>query len=109
MKLFRRLDVGPNPDLELNRLLTSEGFHHVPAQVGEITYEGTIDGHDIEIDLAIAQQFLADGVDGWEHILEQIKRLYDDVDPADAPEDHRFLTEERAGDLLELTRPSSGT
>jgi maltose alpha-D-glucosyltransferase/alpha-amylase len=100
VKLFRRLEKGPNPDLELNRLLTSEGFDHVPAQVGEITYEGTIDGDDVQIDLAIAQQFLSDGVDGWEHILEQVKKLYDEVDPADAPEDHRFLTEERAADLL---------
>lgn len=101
VKLFRRLDVGPNPDLELNRLLTSEGFDHVPAQVGEITYEGTIEGEDVEMDLAIAQQFLPDGLDGWEHVREQIQKLYDEVDPADTAEDHRFLTEERAHDLLQ--------
>ena len=101
LKFFRRLDIGRNPDLELNRMLTSEGFVNVPAQVGEITYNGTIDGDDVEIDLGIAQQFLSDGVDAWEHILVQLARLFDEVDPADTAEDRPFLIEERAGDLLE--------
>jgi len=101
LKFFRRLDIGRNPDLELNRVLTSEGFVNVPAQVGEITYKGTIAGEEVEIDLGIAQQFLADGVDAWEHILIQLGRLFDEIDPADAAEDRSFLIEERAGDLLE--------
>lgn len=101
LKFFRRLDVGPNPDLELNRLLTNEAFEHVPPQVGEITYEGTIDAEEIQIDLAIAQRFLADGSDAWGDILNRLQRFYDEVDPADTLEDQRFLTEERSGDLLE--------
>ena len=101
LKFFRRLDIGMNPDLELNRLLTSEGFHHVPAQVGEITYEGTISGNEVEIDLGIAQQFLTDGVETWAHILGRLTTLYDQVDPADASEDRPFLIEERSGELLD--------
>lgn len=101
LKFFRRLEIGINPDLELNRRLTSEGFENVPAQVGEITYETTLDGDEAEIDLGIAQRFLADGVDAWEHLLERLRALYDEVDPADADEDQRFLVEERAGDLLD--------
>lgn len=101
LKFFRRLSVGVNPDLELNRLLTSEGFDHVPAQVGEMTYEGPIDGDEITMDLGIAQQFLTDGVDAWEDIGRRLRTFYDQVDAADASEDQRFLTEERAGDLLE--------
>jgi predicted trehalose synthase len=101
LKFFRRLSVGVNPDLELNRLLTNEGFDNVPAQVGEITYEGTIDGAEVEIDLGIAQQFLAEGTDAWEDVIQRLHAFYDEVDPADASEDQRFLTEERAGDLLE--------
>lgn len=101
LKFFRRLDVGPNPDLELNSLLTSEGFDHVPAQVGEITYEGTIDAEEVSIDLAIAQRFLAEGTNAWDDVLRRLQSFYDEVDPADATEDLRFLTEERASDLLE--------
>ena len=101
LKFFRRLEIGTNPDLELNRRLTSEGFEHVPAQVGEITYDTTFDGDEAGIDLAIAQQYLADGTDAWEHMLQRVAALYDEVDPADANEDQRFLVEERAGDLLD--------
>ncbi|HWC14723.1 MAG TPA: hypothetical protein VG929_09015 [Actinomycetota bacterium] len=100
LKFFRRLEIGINPDLELNRRLTSEGFENVPAQVGEITYETTLEGDDAEIDLGIAQQFLTDGIDAWEYVLERLNALYDEVDPADAAEDQRFLVDERAGDLL---------
>lgn len=101
LKIFRRVSVGVNPDLELNRLLTSEGFDHVPAQVGEMTYEGPLNGDEIAMDLGIAQQFLADGTDAWEDIARRLRAFYDEVDTADAPEDQRFLTEERAGDVLE--------
>lgn len=101
VKFFRRLDVGPNPDLELNLLLTSEGFDHVPAQVGEITYETTIDGDEVSIDLGVAQRFLADGTDAWADVLRRLSAFYDEVDPADAAEDRPFLTEERSGDLLD--------
>ena len=101
VKFFRRLAVGSNPDLELNRRLTSEGFDHVPAQVGEITYEGTIDGDEVSIDLGIAQRYLADGTDAWEEVLRRLSVFYDEVDPADADEDRRFLTEERSRDLLD--------
>lgn len=101
LKFFRRVSVGVNPDLELNRLLTSEGFDHVPAQVGEMTYEGPIDGDEIRMDLGIAQQFLSGGTDAWEDVARRLRAFYDEVDPADASEDQRFLTEERAGSFLD--------
>ena len=39
IKVFRRVAVGANPDLELARLLTAEDFEHVPPHVGEFAYE----------------------------------------------------------------------
>lgn len=100
LKLFRRLAVGPNPDLELNRLLTNEGFEHVPPQVGEVVYEGELDGEDVSIDLGLAQQFVADGTEGWREALVRLSGLYDEVDDKDATEDRRFLVEERTGEFL---------
>jgi maltose alpha-D-glucosyltransferase / alpha-amylase len=100
LKLFRQVAIGPNPDLELNRLLTNEGFEHVPPQVGEALYEGEIDGSDVSIDLAVAQQFVTDGVEGWQEALARLGSLYDEVDDEDAGEDRAFLTEERAGEFL---------
>ena len=86
VKLFRRIEVGPNPDLELNRLLTNQGFERVPPQVGEVLYEGTLHGEEIEIDLGIAQQYIADGIDGWQQILVDLQRLYDEADDTDDDE-----------------------
>jgi maltose alpha-D-glucosyltransferase/alpha-amylase len=101
LKIFRRLGLGPNPDLELGRMLTNAGFEHIPAQVGEITYEGEIDDEVFQIDLGIAQQFVPDATDGWGHLLERLDSFYDEVHDDDAPEDRRFLTDERAKELLE--------
>ena len=67
VKAFRRPGSGPNPDLQLNRWLTSEGFEHVPPQVGEMAYlpsSPVAHGDPGEtIDLTIAQQWI-DGADG---------------------------------------------
>jgi maltose alpha-D-glucosyltransferase/alpha-amylase len=100
VKFFRRLAIGPNPDLELNRLLTNEGFAHVPPQVGEVVYEGEIDGVDVTIDLGVAQRFVGDGVEGWKETLVRLSGLYDEIDPEDAREDMSFLVEERTGEFL---------
>lgn len=101
-KFFRKLDRGPNPDLELNRLLTNEGFDHIPAQVGEITYEGEIDGEEISLDLGIGQQLIPDAAEGWTYLVGQLHRFFEEVDPADVAEDRTFLTEERAKESLSV-------
>ena len=100
LKTFRRVAIGRNPDLELSRLLTTEGFGNIPAQVGEVTYEGGSDEEPVQIDLALAQQFIADGVEGWTDTLARLRELYEAVDPADTNEDIPFLIEERAKLLL---------
>jgi maltose alpha-D-glucosyltransferase/alpha-amylase len=101
VKLFRRVERGSNPDLELNRLLTNEGFEYVPPQVGEIVYEGTIDGDEIAIDLGIAQRFVHGATDGWTEVLRHVHALFDQAHPDDLPEDVRVATEERAGEILD--------
>ena len=100
VKVFRRVENGPNPDLELTRMLTAQGFDAVPAHVGELYYEGELDGEEVLYDLCIAQQFVPDGRDGWEHTLDEIRKLYDAVEPEDVREDIRFLIEDRSKDSL---------
>ena len=101
VKLFRRVEPGPNPDLELCRLLTNEGFDNVPPQVGELVYRGEIDGEEVSIDLGIAQAFVSNATDGWDYVLERIGALFGEVDEADVAEDRRFLVEQRAAASLE--------
>lgn len=100
VKLFRRVEPGSNPDLELNRLLTNEGFEHVPAQVGEILYEGELEGVEVSIDLAIAQRFVSQAREGWAEALHHLNLLYDEVDTQDVHEDVRELTDQRASVIL---------
>lgn len=60
LKLFRRVEPGRNPDLELTRLLTNEGFEHIAPHVGDISYEN----ESMAIDLGIAQHFIAESQGG---------------------------------------------
>lgn len=103
VKFFRRVEFGPNPELELSRLLTHEGFQHIPAQVGEISYEGDLEstGEQTEIDLGIAQTFIPAAVDGWVYALGQVHALYDQIGLEDSPEEMRLLTEQRSAPVLE--------
>src|SRR5262249_39586874 len=38
MKLFRRIEFGPNPDVEIGEYLTERGFARIPPLVGVIGY-----------------------------------------------------------------------
>jgi trehalose synthase-fused probable maltokinase len=101
LKVFRKVEIGQNPDLELTRFLTNEGFDSIPSHLGEITYEFEDDGETSNIDLGLAQSFIGDAVDGWQRTLEALSTLYDAIEPEDLAEDRRFLIEQRAGELLE--------
>ena len=96
IKVLRRVDRGRNPDLELTRVLTSEGYEHIPPHLGEVIYESD----QGQIDLCIAQQFMPDSVEGWQEVLKRLHQVYDAIDDADAREDIRFLTEQRSHEIL---------
>jgi maltose alpha-D-glucosyltransferase/alpha-amylase len=98
LKLFRRVASGPNPDLELNRLLTNDGFENIPAHVGEVVYEGRLGDEEVEIDLGIAQQLIKDASEGWQETLRHLRTLYDSADGA---EDVEAAVAERAADSLD--------
>jgi len=100
VKVFRRLEVGTNPDLEMTRFLTNEGFQYIPLHVGEIDYAGVDEEQEMSIDLGIAQQFMPDATEGWEQTLAYLDRFYAEASDLDAREDMRFLTEERAHEIF---------
>lgn len=100
LKLFRKVEKGVNPDLELVWYLTNEGFPNIPLHAGDVIYEAETDTEEIHIDLGLAQQFIGEAVEGWSKVLKHVHAFYDEVDERDAREDMRFLTEERAGGML---------
>lgn len=77
VKVFRRLQVGPNPEIELTRFLTERtGFRNSPALLGWLTYVAERGG---EIAVAVAQAFVPSRSDGWTATLA----LLDDIMSSD--------------------------
>ena len=62
VKLYRRLEPGVNPELELLRFFSRSGFPNVPELRGWWGYSGA----PMTATLGIAQRFLPDARDGWE-------------------------------------------
>ena len=66
-KLFRRLDVGENPEVEVGRFLTSEtGFRAMPALEGSLTYVAPAGEPST---LGVLQQWVESTGDGWRYTL----------------------------------------
>ena len=69
-KLFRKLEPGLNPELEMLRFLTAHGFENIAPLYGWAEYEGD----SLSATLAVVQRFFADGTGGWELALEELAR-----------------------------------
>src|ERR671935_82982 len=69
MKVFRKLEAGLNPELELLRFLSARDFPNIAPLYGWYDY----DGHALAATLGVAQQFIPDGVGGWELALDEIE------------------------------------
>jgi trehalose synthase-fused probable maltokinase len=65
LKVFRRLEAGINPELELLRYLTEQGFENIARLAGWYAYAG----RPMDATLGILQQFIAGGEDGWDRAL----------------------------------------
>ena len=66
LKVFRRLEAGINPELELLRFLTEKGFENIAQLRGWYAYVGK----QMDVTLGILQRFVASGEDGWERALD---------------------------------------
>ena len=96
LKLYRRLEPGVHPDVEVTRFLTVErSFVHVPALLGEIRFE---DASGVTI-AGMLQEMVPGAVDGWTYALE-ISRPYF----TSAGADHGTPFETAAAQLGTVTR-----
>jgi maltokinase len=66
LKVYRRVEAGVSPELEMLRFLGEHGFRHVPRLLGWYEYEG----RPADATLGVVQEFIADGRDGWELVLD---------------------------------------
>jgi maltose alpha-D-glucosyltransferase/alpha-amylase len=82
LKLFRRHQVGINPECELDRFLTERAhFTHVPPFAGSLEYEHDGQGGT----LGILQGVVASEGDGWTGALEELQRYYEACAPKRFP------------------------
>lgn len=72
-KLFRRLQPGINPDLEIGRFLTERtAFRAAPALVGGVSY---LDDTGGETSVAVLQIFMPNAGDAWTATLRELEHL----------------------------------
>src|SRR4029434_9029376 len=99
MKMFRRLEPGPNPDVEIGEFLTEHGFTRVPALVGSISYlpgakgpglhvtDSKIDDGarvledppDTSVSIAMLQKYVWNQGNGWQVTIDELGRFFERV------------------------------
>jgi maltose alpha-D-glucosyltransferase/alpha-amylase len=108
MKLFRRLQPGENPDVEIGRFLTETAkFTHIAPFLGEIVLAAA---NGDKTTTAMLQGLVANQGDGWRWFLEELARFFAAVAELPAPPKSAaasFLNEgEGPGEALELAGTS---
>ena len=68
LKVFRRLEAGDNPELEMLRFLTEQGFESIARLQGWYDFSGEL----MDATLGVVQDYVADATDGWELALDAI-------------------------------------
>jgi maltokinase len=119
LKLYRRLQAGVNPELEVLRFLSERGFEHTAALEGYLAYEG----RPLEATLGVLQEFVPSDGDGWELALDSLAGCDPGLIPARArrlgevtallhnalasdPADPHFAPEEPSAETLALLQAS---
>ena len=75
MKLFRKLESGINPDIEIGRFLTERAhYQNTPPLVGWMEYKS---GRSEPRNLAILQRFVANQGDAWEYMLKGLEHYFE--------------------------------
>jgi maltokinase len=67
LKVFRKVEPGPNPDVEITRVLAEQGCPSVLPPLAELRREGT--------DLAVVRVYLVEATEGWDLARTSIRDL----------------------------------
>ncbi|MDR7548913.1 MAG: maltose alpha-D-glucosyltransferase [Armatimonadota bacterium] len=74
LKVFRRLDAGINPELEIGRFLMGKRFAYIPPLAGALEYRA---GRAEPSTLALLQGFVPNDGDGWRHALHFLSGYFE--------------------------------
>jgi trehalose synthase-fused probable maltokinase len=110
LKLYRRIEPGTHPDIEVTRFLTIERqFTHVPVLLGTIRFE---DRHGV-MTAGMLQEYVQGAIDAWQFTLQQLK---DDTPFANDAEElgvvvrslHKAMASGDTGSAFEYQRATAG-
>jgi maltose alpha-D-glucosyltransferase/alpha-amylase len=78
LKLFRRIEPGPNPEFEMSSALLRQGFDRIPTLRGALVYErpGFEPGT-----LGLVQDWITHQGSGWDFTIDELRRFYERVAP----------------------------
>ncbi len=76
LKVFRRLDDGLSPEVEMGRWLAAKGFPHAAPFLGHLEYR--VKGSE-PVALAVLRGFVPSQGDAWGYTLEEIRRFFERV------------------------------
>ena len=74
MKLFRRIEPGLNPDLEIGEFLAGRGFARVPRLLGSLSY---VRDADEPAAVAMVQPYIFNQGNAWQVTIEELGRYFE--------------------------------
>jgi maltose alpha-D-glucosyltransferase/alpha-amylase len=74
LKVFRKLEAGINPDIEVGAFLTAQGFAHTPPVLGDVQYRTK--GDDVMY-AGILQGFVRNHGDAWKYTLDSLRGFFE--------------------------------
>jgi maltose alpha-D-glucosyltransferase/alpha-amylase len=74
MKVFRRIEAGVNPDLEISEFLTERGFPRVPSLIGSLSY---VRDADEPAAVAMLQAYVFNQGNAWQVTIEELARYFE--------------------------------
>jgi len=112
LKLYRRLEDGTSPELEIGRFLTERQPHtNAPQVAGAIEYTRELSPEPVT--LAVLHTYVRNAGDAWQYTLDALDRYFDHVQTmltseVPFPEDHCLLRL-RPGDMPVAAEEAIGT
>lgn len=95
LKLYRKVDVAINPDLEITHFLTKHSrFKHIPAFIGSVQWKFSKGS----IVLGMMQEMVRANSDAWEYMLDRLDDFNDKLLTHSEPS---VLTKELKGSLID--------
>ncbi len=74
LKLYRRVEPGVHPEIEVGSFLTEKGFPHVAPLTGTIEYRGS-DGDSMSV--AVLHGFVESQGNAWQYTLDSLSQFFE--------------------------------